>query len=186
MVLAPKETDSLSVTTSPPPPMFAPESTREPAPSTSEETSYESSYDYPDEPRRRIGLWLLLAVLALIAATTASWYFGVLNFDRWLGQASVEQALRIESIRKPERVTLESGNELLRVYGRITNVSKETRSVPQIHALLRDSTGRIVHTFPISAPVSELRPQESATFDAAETNVPRSAQDLELTFKPAS
>jgi hypothetical protein len=127
-------------------------------------------------------MWVLLAVLALVAATSAAWYLGMLTLNGTGARMSAENAFRLEYTRKPERAVLESGNELLRVYGRVTNISTETRRVPQIRASLRDATGRIVHTFSISAPVAELAPKESATFDAAETNVPRSAQDLDLAF----
>ena len=147
----------------------------------------ESGYDVYEEqaepaPRRRIGIWLLLAILALLAATAAAWYLGVINF----GEARAATPLQLEYTRRPERAVLESGNELLRVYGRVINSSTEKQKVPQIRAELRDATGRIVHSFSISAPVAELGPKESATFDAAETNVPRAARDLNLSFGQGS
>ncbi|HWH18865.1 MAG TPA: MJ0042-type zinc finger domain-containing protein [Allosphingosinicella sp.] len=143
-----------------------------------------SPYVEADEPRRRrIGLWILLAALALAAAAAAAWYLGMLN----LGEARTgETALKIEHPRDPERVVLESGNELVRVYGRIVNTSDQAQRVPQIHAELLDATGRIVHSFSISAPVAQLGPKESATFDAAETNVPRAARDLQFSFGQTS
>jgi hypothetical protein len=70
----------------------------------------------------------------------------------------------------------------VRVYGRVINVSDETQRVPQIRADLKDPSGRIVHTFFISAPVVELGPKESATFDTAETGVPSSAHEVDLNF----
>lgn len=152
-----------------------------------EEPPYEPYFPEVAEPRRRrLGLWILLAALALIAAAAAAWYLGMLNFGGKSGHATAANSLQLEYTRTPERAVLESGNELLRVYGRVTNTSEVTLRVPQIRASLRDATGRVVHTFSISAPVAELRPKESATFDAAETNVPRSAQDLDLTFGQGS
>lgn len=133
-------------------------------------------------PRRRIGIWILLAALALIAATAAAWYVGALD----IGQARAATPLQLEYPRKPERAKLESGNELLRVYGRVSNTSGETQRVPQIRADLCDATNRVVYSFLISAPVAELRPKESATFDAAETNVPPGARDLRLSFDQES
>ena len=134
--------------------------------------------------RRRIGLWLFLALAAFAAAAAAASYLGLLNIGT--SRASAQGPLQLEYTRTPERTVLESGNELLRVYGRVLNVSEEKQRVPQIRAELRDSAGRVVHSFFISAPVAELQPKESATFDSAETGVPASARDLNLSFGKAS
>lgn len=172
-----------------PAPAPAPELVEEPAPVIIEEQHVQEEY-YPDEPpadtrRHRIGLWLFLAIAALAAAAAAAYYLGMLNVgDR--SAATTEAPLLLEYTRTPERTVLQSGNELLRVYGRVINVSAETQRVPQIRAELRDGTGRVVHSFFISAPVSELQPSESATFDSAETGVPRNARDLNLSFGHAS
>lgn len=160
--------------------------TTSPEPQPSEEPL--APYDYPDdaadERPRRIGLWILLALAALCAAAAAAYYLGALRLGG--AQASAEGPLQLEYTRTPERTKLESGNELLRVYGRVLNVSDEAHRVPQIKAELRDASGRIVHSFFISAPVAELQPKESATFDSAETDVPTSARDLNLSFGQAS
>lgn len=170
-----------------PPPTRAPvaEHIPEPAVEPAPSVSYVDEH-YPEEPptgtrRRRIGLWLFLALAALAAAAAAAYYLGALNVGN-ASEASAEGPLQLEYTRTPERTVLQSGNELLRVYGRVINVSEEPQRVPQIRAELRDATGRIVHSFFISAPVTELQPKESATFDSAETGVPRSARDLNLSF----
>lgn len=139
----------------------------------------------PDEEREpgrpRTGLWFVLALLTLAAAAAAAWYLGM--FDGGQNRAGAQSALRIEyTDRRPERVALASGDELFRVYGRVINEGEETERVPPVQAQLLDATGRIVHSFSISPPVAELGPKESATFDAAERNVPRSARDVELSF----
>jgi hypothetical protein len=144
----------------------------------------EQVYEYPDEEpaltrRRRLGLWLFLALAAVAAAAAAAYFLGVLNLGR--SQASAEGPLKIE-YSDPERTVLASGNELLRVYGKVVNVSDETQRVPQIRADLKDDNGRVVHTFFISAPVAELQPKESATFDSAETGVPTTASKVALNF----
>jgi len=165
----------------PAPPPRAPEPAPEPETSF-EEPSYAPHEAETREPkRRRWGLWLLLALLALLAAGAAAWYMGLVNVPN-SKSASTEPTLELEYTRQPERAILESGNELLRVYGRVVNTGSEPQRVPQIRAQLRDASGRIVHSFAISAPVPVLRPKESATFDAAETNVPTNAQDLDLSF----
>jgi len=159
-----------------------PKATPAPEPVIEEPAVYEAYQgEEAEEPKSGIGRWILFAALVLAAAVAAAWYLGMLDF----GQARANAApLQLEYPRQPERSTLESGNELLKVYGRIVNTSDAVQRVPQIRAELRDATGRIVHTFSISAPVAELGPDESATFDVAEMEVPRSARDLYLNFGP--
>lgn len=163
----------------------------DPAPPIAEPTAevVEEPYTYeaeePEPRRRRIGLWVLVALLALAAAAFAAYRFGKLEIPG-LGQAAAETPLKIERPRAPERSVLESGNDLLRVYGRVVNVSDSVQRVPQIRADLLDSTGRIVHSFPISAPVSQLGPKESAGFDSAELDVPRAATEVQFSFGPSS
>lgn len=172
----------------PPPPRIhepAPEPVVEPAPDEVRHVDHYAEEPPVDTRRRRIGLWLFLALAALAAAAAAAYYLGVLNIGN-ASEASAEGPLQLEYTRTPERTVLQSGNELLRVYGRVINVSAEAQRVPQIRAELRDATGRIVHSFFISAPVTELQPKESATFDSAETGVPRSARDLNLSFGQTS
>lgn len=161
---------------------MAPQPVPEAEPEQAPEPVYEPYSEEPEQRPRRWGLWILLAALALAAGLAAAWYLGMIDIGRGNVRASADDVLEIEYTRTPERALLESGNELLRVYGRVVNTSAEVQRVPPIRAELRDATGRIVHSFSISAPVAELRPKESATFDAAETNVPRSAQDLDLSF----
>ncbi len=176
----------------PPPPSSTPvaQAEAETAPSAQAPVE-EVTDDIPpeDEPiiRRtgsRIGAWLLLAILALVAAAAAAWYTGNLTIPG-VKQVAAADPLKLD-YAQPERSTLESGNELLRVYGRIENASAKTQRVPQIRAELRDADGNVVHRFAISPPVTALRPNESATFDMAETNVPQAAERLNLSFAPLS
>ena len=78
-----------------------------------------------------------------------------------------------------------SGNELLTVTGRITNLTDEVQRVPPIRAELRDPQGRVVYIWSISAPVTELQPRQSASFNSAEVDVPKGAKALNLTLGPA-
>ncbi len=134
--------------------------------------------------RRRIGLWLLLGLFALVSAAAAAWYSGNLTLPGVAAARAAAEPLKID-YGQPERSVLESGNELLRVYGRIENTSDQPQRLPQIRAELRDRQGgRVVHRFAISPPVAELGPNESATFDTAETNVPQAANWLSLSFAP--
>ena len=66
--------------------------------------------------------------------------------------------------------------------GRIVNPTERIQRVPQIQAELRDGQGRLVYGWAISAPVAELPPGASATFNSAEVDVPRGAKALNLSF----
>jgi hypothetical protein len=86
----------------------------------------------------------------------------------------------LEITRDPERSRLESGNELFLVAGKVVNPTNSVQPVPQIEAILRDQAGKIVYQWPISAPVSELQPQQSANFNGSATDVPSNAHSLSL------
>ena len=88
----------------------------------------------------------------------------------------------LELTRKPERRMMESGNELFALSGRILNPTEQVQRVPQIQALLKDTQNRVVYEWAISAPVSELQPGQSASFNSAEVDVPRTAHALSLRF----
>ena len=79
---------------------------------------------------------------------------------------------------------LGSGNVLLPVTGRITNPTDQAQRVPQIRAELRDGEGRVVHSWSIAPPVSQLAPRQSATFNSAEVDPPASGRNLVLNFGP--
>jgi hypothetical protein len=71
---------------------------------------------------------------------------------------------------------------LFAVSGRILNPTGQVQPVPQIQASLRDAQERVVYQWSISAPVSELQPQQSAIFSSAEVDVPDTAYKLSLKF----
>lgn len=134
-------------------------------------------------------MWTLLAILAgalMIAAVAAISYFGIPGIaDSGARGETVGAGLALEVTRKPERSVMASGNELFAVSGRVVNRTDATRKVPQIRAELRDTQGRVVYSWAISAPVAELAPQQSATFNSAEVNVPPAAKTLSMTFGAA-
>jgi hypothetical protein len=141
----------------------------------------------PDPPfrarRNPARMWTLLAILAavlMLGAVAAISYLGVPVLG---GQAEAAgRGLSIEKTREPDRTKLESGNELLTVYGRVLNKSDEPRRVPPIKAELVDTQGRVVYSWEISAPVSELAPGASTNFNSAVIDVPRGARRLRLNF----
>lgn len=140
----------------------------------------------PFRPRRnRAKMWTVIAVVAaaimLAAAAAVAW----LGIPTPLGERIMQREgspLTIEMIDKPERRRMASGNELLTVSGRIRNPSDTVQAVPQIVAELRDAQGTLVYQWSISAPISELKPNESATFNSAEVDVPQRGRRLTLRF----
>jgi predicted Zn finger-like uncharacterized protein len=127
------------------------------------------------------GAFLMLSTLAAVT------YFGVPTIGE-SGTVAVpgETPLVLELTRDPERRRMESGNELFAVSGRIVNPTDQVQPVPQIQAALKDVGDKPVYQWSISAPVSELQPGQSATFNSAEVDVPQSAYKLSLKFgRPA-
>ena len=148
--------------------------------------SYDSfTHEPPFKARRNPArMWTLLALVAallMLAAVAALSYFGVPTIGGESGRA--ETPLVIQSTREPDRTTLESGNELLTVYGRVVNRTEAPQRVPPIRAELTDSQGRVVYSWAISAPVSELAPGASTNFNSAVVDVPASVKRLKLNFE---
>lgn len=142
------------------------------------------SHEPPFRPRRNPArMWTMLAIAAallMLGAVAAMSFFGVPVIGGQDGAAA--RALVIQSTREPDRSTLESGNELLTVYGRVLNKSDTNQRVPTIKAELIDAQGRAVYSWAISAPVAELGPGGSTNFNSAVMDVPRGARRLRLTF----
>ena len=163
-------------TPAPPPP--APE----PAPD-----SYDAFAPAPPfRPRRNPArMWTLLAIAAAVllsAAALAVHYLGL----PWLGgRPAAGGAGTPLGITGDGRLRqLGSGNVLLTVTGRISNPTEQAQRVPQIRAELRDPQGRVVHSWSILQPVTELAPRQSATFNAAVVDPPPSGRNLVLNFGP--
>jgi predicted Zn finger-like uncharacterized protein len=140
----------------------------------------------PFRPRRnRLKIMTVLAALAavllLVGAGAIAW-FGPRLIASWTAGGQTESPLMLQVIRKPERRTLASGNELFAVSGRIVNPTASQQAVPDIRAELRDSTGRVVYGWTINAPVRTLAPKASADFDSAEVDVPKGSKALNLSF----
>jgi hypothetical protein len=132
----------------------------------------------PFRPRRNTArMWTIaagvFAALMFSGVAAVSW-FGVPNV---IAGSDVSP---FEIKGTAQRQNLASGNELLTVSGRITNLTDKVQRVPQIRAELRDSQDRGVYRWAISAPVTELGPRQSATFNSAEVGVPRGARKLHL------
>lgn len=161
-----------------------------PPPPVAEDEAQDADFDPfahepPFRPRRNPAkLWTALAVLAalvMLGAIGAISWFGLPEIN-W-GAAASGSPIRIEGSAEKRR--LASGNELLTVTGKITNLTDEMQRVPQIRAELRDDRERPVYDWSISAPVAELQPRQSANFNSAEVDVPRGASKIKLSLGPA-
>lgn len=153
-------------------------------PAAEEPVSYDAfDHEPPFKARRNPArLWTMLAILAavlMLGAVAALSYFGVPVLG---GKGGAGTALAIQSTREPDRTKLESGNELLTVYGRVVNRTDQPQRVPPIRAELSDGQGRVVYSWAISAPVPELAPKASTNFNSAVVDVPASVKRLKLNF----
>jgi hypothetical protein len=83
-----------------------------------------------------------------------------------------------------DRRTLPNGSEFFGAVGTITNVGRETRSVPSILIVMRDEREKIVYSWVVAPPKPSLAPGEKATVVEAVTDVPRSAKFVEIGWKP--
>lgn len=144
------------------------------------------AHEPPFRPRRNPArMWTIASIVAaalMLSAVAAITWFGFPN----LSAGAETSPFAVESIGKPQRQQLASGQDLLTLTGRITNLTDKVQRVPQIRAQLRDSSRRVIYSWSISAPVAELGPRESTTFNSAELNTPRGAVSLNLAPGPTS
>lgn len=162
----------------------------EPSAAASEDTG---SWDAPaeaDEPRRRprrnpARLWTIAAVVAallMVGALAALYYVGPQRIAAWLsGGGGATDALRF--IDRPK---VQISAQMTTVTGEIRNDSDETQRVPQIRADVTDGANRVIFSWTIAAPVTELAPGQSARFSGASTEVPRGGRSLNLSFGPVA
>lgn len=192
-------------TPAPAPPAAAPQPvppvTAEPPPPASPwQASVDETEQYPDpfahrppfrprtNPTRRWTIAAVSAAVLLLGGIFAIQFFGTPSFVAQLGlpMGSVDVPLLLEVPRKPERRTLESGNELFAVSGRVVNPTGERQRVPDILAELRDAQGRVVYSWTITPPRRSIGPNGSAEFNSAEVDVPKGARELNLSFSGAT
>lgn len=145
------------------------------------------AHEPPFRPRRNwTRIWTIGAVafaLAALGVIGALQYFGM---PGWLPgnrptfvQAPPDLVLEFPPDRQDRR-TLPNGIEYFETSGTVTNVGTETRRLPPIKIVLRDSRERIVYETQIVPPVGELAPGESVTVNEAIVDVPTSAKFTEF------
>ncbi|HEX7752328.1 MAG TPA: zinc-ribbon domain-containing protein [Novosphingobium sp.] len=152
-----------------------------------------SSFDHepPFRPRiNRAKMWTLaasvFAAVSIAAIAAVAWY----GLPDWapMSRASFAQAQPGLVLDFPpnrqDRRTLPNGTEFFGASGTVTNVAGTRRSVPAILILLRDSRERVVYSWVVHPPKTELSPGESMTINEAVTDVPRSAKFADIGWKP--
>ncbi len=176
------------------PPSFAPDTraaTQSEDRSTVDAFAHEPPFKARRNPARRWTVAALAAALLLAGGIAAVLMFGTPTLASQLASrlglpvAKFDIPLLLEVPRKPERRTLESGNELFAVSGRVVNPTSKTQRVPDILAELRDAQGRVVFGWTITPPKRSLAPKSSIEFNSAEIDVPKGARALNLSFSGA-
>jgi predicted Zn finger-like uncharacterized protein len=81
-----------------------------------------------------------------------------------------------------ERRDLPNGSQLFAVSGKVYNPSSTAQRVPDIHADLRDASGRIVFSWTITPQQRTLAPKSAIDFNSAKLDVPKQSKRLELSF----
>lgn len=156
-----------------------------------EEDTSQFDYEPPFRPRRNpLKLWTaaaaLFAVIALGTVAAVS-YWGVPDWfpaNRPTFGAN-EPSLQLDfPPDQQDRRTLPNGTEYFGASGTVTNVGRDTVTVPSILIVMRDERDRIVYNWEISPPQSDLAPGETITIKEAVTDVPRSAKFAEIGWKP--
>lgn len=144
---------------------------------------FDPNDDEPDPPRSKRLMIILILLLAVVGGAVAFVYLAPPAWKAQLGLAAANSSdtpLQLVIERQPQRQTLESGNELFVVAGRVMNPTEIEQQVPPIRATLRDEQGKIVYRWTIAPPKPTLKPGESAAFNSAEVDVPAGAVDLKL------
>lgn len=142
----------------------------------------------PFRPRRNpTRYWTIAAVAAailLISGAAAVQYFGTPTIAARLGLpiGQFEVPLLLEVPVKPERQTLQNGNEMIAMVGKIINPTDSSQPVPDILAELRDAQGRVVYSWTVNPPKRTIAPRATLEFNSAEVNIPRGARALNLSF----
>ena len=139
-------------------------------------------------PTRRWTIAAITVALLLLGGIGAIQFFGTPTIAAKLGLpfGQFDVPLLLQVPLKPERQTLQNGNEMIAVVGRIVNPTQTRQRVPDILAELRDAQGRVVYSWTITPPQRLIAPRATSEFNSAEVNIPRGARELNLSFSGAT
>ncbi len=176
-------------------PTFA-EVARIPVASAAAERGFEDgpssfAHEPPFRPRRNPArLWTAAAIAFALLVAALIGAVSIWGMPAWVpiarptfAEAQPDLVLEFPPERQDRR-TLPNGAAYFGASGTVTNVGREKQNVPPILIVLRDGRERIVYTWEVRSPKSELAPGESVTINEAVTDVPRSAKVAEIGWKP--
>ncbi len=129
---------------------------------------------------------IVIAAISLGAVGAVAWY-GLPSWAPFANQtfADGQADLRLDfPPNRLDRRTLPNGTEFFGANGKVTNVGKERRTVPPILIVLRDAQDRIVYSLEVISSKRQLNPGESVTINEMVLDVPRSAKQMEVGWKP--
>lgn len=151
-----------------------------------------SHFDHspPFRPRRNWLRWMswgagIFAVLALAAVAALA----TLGMPSWLPidkpLFGTDPGLTVEfPASEQERRTLPNGTEFFGARVVVKNEARETRRVPPLLIVLRDTRERIVYSWELAPPQPSLAPGEAMTINEAMTDVPKSAVYADIGWAP--
>ena len=151
-----------------------------------------SQFDHspPFRPRRNWLRWLTwgagaFAALALAAVAAMSVY----GTPSWLPIEKplfgADPGLQVEfPASEQERRTLPNGAEFFGARVVVRNDGRETKRVPPLLIVLRDSRERVVYSWELAPPQRTLAPGEAMTINEAMTDVPKSAVYADIGWAP--
>ncbi|RXZ64284.1 thioredoxin [Pelagerythrobacter rhizovicinus] len=173
------------------PPPVAETAAAAPQPDQPEDDYSPFSAEPPFRPRRNpLRIWTAAAaVFAVLALGTigAVSYWGLPD---WVPVSRPVFAMQQPDLvlefppEQQDRRTLPNGTEFFGASGTITNVGRETHTIPSILIVMRDARDRIVYSWEVAPPKAQLAPGESVTINEAVTDVPKSAKFAEIGWKP--
>lgn len=164
-----------------------------------------ATYDEPDdgyssfahEPpfrarRNPAKMWTLaaaiFAVVALGSVAATAWY----GLPDWMPFARPlfaedQPGLKFDfPDQQQNRRQLPDNTWFFEANGTVTNTSSQSRAVPPILLVLRDSRGAVAYTAEIRAPKRVLAPGESVSINEALRPVPKKATRAQFGWKPGS
>lgn len=143
----------------------------------------QESLPSPRKPRR---VWTIVAVVAallIVGAAAAVYFIGWPEISQRIGLAATGGE-RLAITGRVSREQLPNDTELLTVTGEVRNLTDEVQRVPQIRADLLDNNDRVVYSWAIAPPRSQIQPRETISFNSATTDVPSGGENLSLSFAP--
>ena len=148
-------------------------------------------HEPPFRPRRNpIKIWTAAALLFAVSAGAAIVAVNIWGLPSWVPIERPVFGMQQDGLQldfPPEQQdvrTLPNGTEYLEVQGTVTNEARESLNVPTILIVLRDEQRRIVYTWEVVPPKNELLPGETMSITEAMLDVPRSAAEIEIGWKP--